>query len=116
LREKTVHHFSSLPKCPYITGFICIGCAKHRAKWRRGRQWRDGADQAAGSTRKGDQADNARESDGLGAGEKVYSPNLGLLMLGNVRVVGINQYIHVRNDHDGSQSNAWTALNSSKSS
>lgn len=38
-----------------------------------------------------DQADNARESDGLGAGDKVFPPNLGLLMVGSIRVIGINQ-------------------------
>jgi hypothetical protein len=29
-----------------------------------------------------DQADNARESDGLGAGDKVFPPNLGVQMAG----------------------------------
>lgn len=53
-------------------------------------RWRDSADQAAGSPRMADQADNARESDGLGAGDKVFPPNLGVQMLGSVRVIGIN--------------------------
>jgi len=65
------------------TQMVQRGCHRHRALQHR----------SVGHHPEKTKGDNPREGDGLGAGDEVFPPNLGLLMVGRVGVVGVDEQI-----------------------